>query len=377
MSWPSDMAPESPRVSVVMAAFNAAPFLRDAIDSILGQTFTDFEFIIVDDGSTDGTAEIIESYTDPRIRLIRNPGNLGLVASLNRGLAAARGEYIARMDADDESLSGRLEAQVRFLDTHPEIGLCGTHVQTFGARNEFWTFECDPKRLRCHLLFSTGISHPSVMFRRRLVEAHGLTYDPAYPRAQDYDLWVRFAGVTALANLPDVLLRYRLHENSLSGTDRSVQDALADEIRRRQLRMIGLEVSDREMFVHTTLMRGWPRTAEVLVDEAEAWLVRLLEANGRHRLVDQATLTEMLYEMWFKLCRGHRASLRMPAVRFLRSPIARAMPLLNRSADGARLLAMSRRRILEQPPADEAVEITPEAVGADRRADPARPSQHP
>jgi glycosyltransferase involved in cell wall biosynthesis len=320
-----------------MAAYNAEAHLSAAIDSILGQSFTDFELIIIDDGSTDRTAEIIAACGDPRIKAIRNPGNLGLIRSLNRGLDAAGGAYVARMDADDEALPERLARQVGFLDTHPEIGLCGTAIETFGARTEPWSMICEPVRMKCHLLFGPGMSHPTAMFRRSLVVLHGLRYDERYLHAEDYALWVRFADVTEIANLPEVLLRYRLHTQSISHINRQVQHQTANRIRREQLAKLGLDASDREMTVHITLVRGAPHTLALDVGEAEAWLVRLLQGNRQHGYVDRDVLSAVVYEMWFKLCRAHRARLRTAAGRFLRSPLAAIMPLPNRLADAARL----------------------------------------
>jgi glycosyltransferase involved in cell wall biosynthesis len=325
-----------------MAAYNAAAYLRAAIESVLHQSFGDFEFIIVDDGSTDATAGIVGSYDDRRILVLRNPENLGLIASLNRGLNQARGEFIARMDADDESLAQRFEKQLRFLDEHPEVGLCGTAFDTMGDRSERWPVVHEPARLKCQLLFDTGISHPTVMFRRELMLRHGLYYDPAYRHAEDYELWARFAEVTEIANVPAVLLKYRLHPQSISHTNRDYQRQLSDGIRRRMLDRLGVSADEREMRIHTTLMRGAPHTLALDVDEAEAWLVRMLRANRRSRYCDQGALSSLLYELWFMLCRAQRGRLRSAGLRFVRSPVAQQLPVPNRLADSGRLFLMPR-----------------------------------
>jgi glycosyltransferase involved in cell wall biosynthesis len=323
-----------------MAAYKAAAFVGAAIESILAQTFSDFEFLIIDDGSTDQTAEIIAAYHDQRIILIRNQSNLGLIASLNRGLRQARGEFIARMDADDESLPERFARQVAFLDSHPGIGLCGTSYVTMGNRAERWPVEYEPARLKCQLLFDTGFSHPSVMFRRDLLLRYNLYYDPAYKHAEDYDLWARFAEVTEVANLRTVLVKYRLHPESVSHINRQVQRELSDRIRRRMFQKLGLRVSDHEMTIHTTLMRGAPHTLVLDLDEAEAWLARLLEANRQSGYCDQTALSALLYELWFRLCRVQRHRLRSAGLRFVRSTIARQMPVPNRVADTGRLMLL-------------------------------------
>ena len=166
---------------------------------------------------------------------------------------------------------------------------------------------------------------------------------PAPPPAPPDDAGgFRFVDVAGIANLPDVLLRYRLHVQSVSHANRQVQQQTAERIRREQLAKLGIAASDRDMVVHTTLMRGAPHTLALDVGEAEEWLVRLLHGNRQHGYLDQDVLSAVLYEIWFKLCRAHRARLRSAAGRFLRSPLAAGMPLPNRLADAARLFMMRR-----------------------------------
>lgn len=209
------------RVSVVMSVYNGARYLREAVDSILSQTFEDFEFIILNDGSTDGSAEIIRSYSDTRIRYVENSQNIGLTRSLNQGLSLARGEYIARMDADDISFPARLEAQVRFLDSQPEIGVLGTGFQLIdqvGKTSEILKFPREHGLLRWMMCFCFNpIAHPTVMMRRDLVSIAG-GYDEALSTSQDFDLWGRLSGVTRLSNLPEVFLYLRKHQGNVSST---------------------------------------------------------------------------------------------------------------------------------------------------------------
>jgi hypothetical protein len=232
----------TPEVSVLMSAYNGEKYLREAMDSILNQTFRDFEFIIVDDGSTDGTWQILTTYAcrDPRIALIRNEGNIGLACSLNRGLALARGKYIARMDADDVSLPERLVRQVNFLDAHPEIGVLGCGVQVIdgcGNGSHIWRFPAECGSLRWCLLFYNPIVHPTVMMRREAVDRAG-GYSADMLTAQDYDLWRRLSRVTRLSNLQDVLLFLRKHEDSITSVHLAQQ--LENWVRISQLMMSGV-----------------------------------------------------------------------------------------------------------------------------------------
>jgi glycosyltransferase involved in cell wall biosynthesis len=213
----------TPRVSVLMAVFNGAKYLPEAIDSILGQTFTDFDFLIIDDGSTDRTREIIDSYQDPKIKLIRNQQNVGLTHSLNKGLDLARGEYIARMDSDDISLPDRLARQVAYMDVHPEVAVCGTWAKDIDLDGKVIGVRETPigKDLEHNYWRPSPIIHPSAMIRR--ADLNGLRYDEQMRYAQDFDLWLRMRVKHKLANLPEHLLLYRVHRDSITSSRRDEQ----------------------------------------------------------------------------------------------------------------------------------------------------------
>ena len=208
-----------PKVSVVMAVYNGEKYLREAIESILGQTLADLEFIIVDDGSTDRSAEIVKSYDDPRIRLLVNGSNLGLMRSLNRGLDAARGEYIARMDCDDVSLPERLARQVAFMDSRPEVVASGTWATDMDAEGRVIGPRQMPvgERMDYEFWKPSPLIHPSAIIRAsQLGETR---YDPEAPHAEDYELWLRLKKRHRIDNLPEYLLLYRIHNESVTLRD--------------------------------------------------------------------------------------------------------------------------------------------------------------
>jgi hypothetical protein len=210
----------APVVSVLMSVHNGRPFLREAIESILAQTFTDLEFLIVNDGSTDGTEEIISSYRDPRIRLIRHASRRGLTRSLNQGLRSAAGRYIARQDSDDVSEPDRLARQVAYMEANPDIGLLGTwyrEIDENGSVLAEQRLPCADTDLRWALLFYCPFIHSAAMFRSEVRAAAGL-YDEAYVYAQDHDYWLRIAKRFALANLDEILVNYRIHARSMTST---------------------------------------------------------------------------------------------------------------------------------------------------------------
>ena len=197
-----------------MPAYNAEKYLREAVDSILVQTFTDFELIIINDGSTDATKDIILSYNDPRIVYIENERNSGICVTLNRGLDAARSGYIARMDSDDISLPERLAKQVAYMDAHPEIGALGSDIEVFGEGFVPYTFEQlhTPEECQAGLLFNSCFAHPSVIIRKSVLRNNNLQYNDAFRGLEDYELWWQIGKYSKLNNLPESLLRYRHHQ---------------------------------------------------------------------------------------------------------------------------------------------------------------------
>lgn len=217
MSAPSVPAP---RVSVAMSVYNDVGYVAQAVESVLTQDFGDFEFLIVDDGSTDGSGEVLEALAakDHRIRLFRRE-NRGLVASLNQMIDEARGDLIARMDGDDLCLPGRFAAQVAFLDAHPEVGALGTQFYEIDGEGQLgdtsFRHPTEPEALRGVLAHQPPICHPSAMIRTSLLRELG-GYRPVFRHCEDYDLFLRLSRRTDLANLPDVLLHYRRWGNQVS-----------------------------------------------------------------------------------------------------------------------------------------------------------------
>ena len=222
------MSAGAPRVSVVMAVYNGARHLREAIDSILSQTSVDFEFLIVDDASTDETPAILAEYArnDKRIVLSRNKTNLGLTKTLNRALEITRAPLIARMDADDISEPDRFEKQVSFLDRHPHHLLVASGYKAINEAGRTKFVKRKPAthgRIRWWLRFRMPIEHPSVMFRSRTSDGAPVRYDESYRLAQDYALFAKLSEAGKLAILPDILFRYRVHPSNLSATRRAEQ----------------------------------------------------------------------------------------------------------------------------------------------------------
>lgn len=214
------------QVSVIMGVYNGEKYLAAAIQSILDQTLTDFELLIINDGSVDRSKEIIHSFTDPRIVYVENDGNKGLIFTLNRGLELARGKYIARMDADDIALPGRLAQQFHFMEAHPAIAVSGASIELFrdGQSLGKWRVPVSDKAIAMNLLFIPCFCHPTAMMRAEVFRMHPFRYSTDYLHAEDYELWIRLLrNGFKIGNLPQVLLRYRLHGENIGVTKKSAQ----------------------------------------------------------------------------------------------------------------------------------------------------------
>jgi glycosyltransferase involved in cell wall biosynthesis len=238
-----------------MTVCNGELYLCQAIDSILSQTFGEFEFIIVNDGSTDATGEILDSYTDKRIRRVNNAENMKLVYSLNRGLSLCNGKYIVRMDADDIARPERLQVQFDFMESNPETGICGSYVNSFyekTGKTKLLVFPIDDSGIRAFAFFQSPFIHPSVIIRREVLTSNNLSY-PNYYRAEDYALWTEMLKYTKGANISRVLLDYRKHKASESTLGEAQQTAMNETIGNIEAKYIagyGFYFSNEELPVY-------------------------------------------------------------------------------------------------------------------------------
>ena len=306
----------SPKVTVLMSVFNGKEYLREAIESILMQTFTDFDFIIIDDGSADETWETLTEYAgrDKRIALFQNQENIGLTRSLNKGLKQAQGMYIARQDADDVSLPERLELEVRYLDENAEAVLVSSNVEIIDEMGRTLIISdraCDPDLVAWWMLFYNHVAgHSAVLFRRKnAIEAGG--YDPSVKYAQDYDLWLRLLGQGDLAILSEVLLRWRLHDDNVSVVAAEEQQRFALRSARKAIGELAGETPSWEEM--SALARFWRphdfRTTKDM-ETTNRWLRRIVPSFLQQRCrngADQAVLGTRIQEaiegqfwLWFR-----------------------------------------------------------------------------
>jgi glycosyltransferase involved in cell wall biosynthesis len=291
---------KSPRVTVLMPVYNAEQYLKSAIDSILNQTFQDFEFLIIDDGSTDTSQAIISSYTDPRIRSIHEQKNRGIAAALNKGFDLAQGEYIARMDSDDISLPHRLETQVRFMDSHSEVGVSGTWIKK--KKNWFSVTErmpTDHEHIAALLLFVNPLRHPTIMLRTSVIRSQALYYSDQFPHAEDYELWTRMISLSRFAIIPKPLLLYRIHHDQITQSDKHVHESIR-AIHRRELESWGLHPLPQELDVHQGGVDS-ENSYKILMNNTEQWFLKLISYNTQVRKYNPQALMWAVHYQWLMI----------------------------------------------------------------------------
>lgn len=319
-----------PRVSVVIPVYNREHYVRGAIESILAQTFGDFELLLIDDGSTDGSREVMAAYPDPRIRVVSNERNLGIPKTRNRGLELARGEYLAWLDSDDHALPERLAREVAFLDDNRGVALVGSWT---GAMDEngrplkkVKTLPTAPGEVRAQLLFRCCLLQYSVMARTELLRQY--RFREEFPVCQDFDLFVRLGERHPLANLPRVLARRRLHGGRVTREKAALVKEKNIEIVAGQLAALGVACTAEDLERHFVLPRLKKlafRPDGAYLDWAEAWLLKLQEANRRTHRYPERDLMTVTGKAWLRAClSASHAARRGRWARVLRSPLRRS-----------------------------------------------------
>ncbi len=294
-----------PFVSVILPAYNAEAYICEAIDSMLQQSYSHFELIIVDDGSTDDTWRLINSYQDERIRKERLPQNSGPVNASNHALSLATGEFIARMDADDISFPNRLAIQVEFLSNNSEFGLCGTLMREFQNDINSSVLIHYPKKhidIITHLIMrERSICHPTVMMRASVLKQHGIQYTD-FPYAEDFALWTQLAKHTKLYNIQEPCLYYRRHHHQVSSTHRIKQQESAGKVIASLLQQYKLKQEERKS-LHIFL------TAKGIVPLEPLSSAQLLKAIYRYKKlhksspnINSSTFNKLILFKGLKVC---------------------------------------------------------------------------
>jgi len=294
-----------PLVSVFMAVYNNAGYLRQSIDSILQQTYSNFELIIVNDGSSDDSHKIISTYTDPRIMYIRNEENRGIIASRNIGLKSANGKYLAVLDSDDIAVAERLEKQVAFMEANPDYGLCGTNFTNIDATGKKLSKTRFPQKdpdIRAYLYLGNCFCHSSTMVRTEL--AKKFCYSGDIILGEDYQLFIDIAGVSKLANLPFMGCYYRLHSNNVSTQMNSQMYSSIRRINRQNLIKLGISFTEKQLDIHSQFLifNSEYFDNEEQFNELENWVKKLVYATQNDARMNRPVIFKFLLHRWFVIC---------------------------------------------------------------------------
>ena len=283
-------------LTVLMPNFNNEPFLKEAIKSVIGQSFRDFIFLIIDDGSTDQSISIIESFDDPRIKLIKKDQNTGVVDTLNLGLKTIESKYFIRMDGDDISLPDRFLTLVNFMESNPEFGVCSSHLKLFGNTNEIWRQELNPIKLISKFIYCSGVAHGPSIFRTSVLKKNQILYRNLYPHLEDYDIFNRLRKVTKMTHIDQVLYGYRILNHNITVQNRNTQNLRYKEIYKEILLELNIEPNEKNLKLHLEYFLNEPILSDIrdLLKHKKTILAKNLEL----KIYPHNELLEILNEKW-------------------------------------------------------------------------------
>lgn len=293
----------NPLVSVIIPVYNRAELILETINSVLNQTYQDFEIIIIDDGSVDNTKQVIESIKDSRIKYIYQE-NAGTSAARNNGTKNAKGEWIAPLDSDDIWLPEKLEKQINFLKNNPDIDICNTWVEAFSKNTtKKWTNINDSESIATGLLFDSTLFHSASLIRKELFDKYNINYNVNYKSSLDYDLWVKFAQVSAkFYVIPEILVRYRIHENQISTNQKNDQIKNAAKIRITLLNKLGITPTDEEIELHESIGYLKPQNNFNFYKKVNNWFKKIINANKKSKIYSQSSLDYIIANYWITFC---------------------------------------------------------------------------
>jgi len=307
---------DRPLVTVFIPLYNAENYIKETLESILNQTYQHFEVLLVDDGSTDRSVQIVKSFHDERIRLIQNGENKGIPYTRNIGLTEAKGNYLAVMDSDDIAYPTRIERQVEYMEQHPDLDVLGSFYETFGGRvnrvikEEFHS----PEEIKIALLFFSPIANPSSFIRLETVKQHRIRYNPNYFVSQDYDFWVQLSKVGTLYILPEVLLKYRTGHLNITKKSKTKKAehrrAIIHSIHEDALTHYRFQLTAEEMaafnafFTDNPIDVGWE-----LLEKVPDVLRKIVQQNRRNRTFTESLFETMIQKIFFRYLCNQKVSL--------------------------------------------------------------------
>jgi len=294
-----------PLVTVLIPVYNGEKYVQTALKSILNQTYKNLEVLIINDGSTDGSHQIIVSTEDERIRYVHNKKNLKLITTLNLGFDLAKGKYIARMDADDIAEPERIAKQLEFMESNPEIGISGTWFKTIGNRNSIGKYPADHNSIKYTALYQCPFLHPSVMIRTSVLRNHRFYYDSEYPHAEDFELWGRMAEVTKMANIPEVLMNYRHHESNISALENPTQRKNSSLIKQSFYAQMGVTATENDMDLFEKMNHQVRTLSTDELNRLGKMLTSCVVGNRKGKYLYPGWFDQTIAAKWLETCSNH------------------------------------------------------------------------
>lgn len=296
-------------VSILIPVFNAEKYLAEAIESILNQSYSDFEFLIINDGSNDKSEEIILSYSDQRIRYIKNESNLKLIKTLNKGIQICKGKYIVRMDADDISHPERIQKQVEFMESNPDIGICGSWFETFGeVDTSIVRYKETHDEIMTKMLYQCHLCHPSIILRREIFDDPDMYFDENYPHAEDYDFYLKVSKKWKFHNIQEAILKYRIHNESVSNKNKSIQIKNSLIIKKRFFTELHTQATDEQVEAFEYLNYQDYSRIKIESNKFRNILESLWTGNKVERRITEEYFENHLQNLWLNYC-YHRADI--------------------------------------------------------------------
>ncbi len=290
---------DKPKISVLTSVYKGEEFIKAAADSVLNQTYTNFEWIIINDATPDGSIKVLENYSDPRIKIYHNENNIGLAASLNKGWELCKGEYIARVDTDDVCRLDRFKKQLAFMESNKDISVMGSWVNQTGDWTGVWKTPATHEEIKCKLLFNSAMAHPTVFIRKKDFDDNGFRYSEELRKIQDYDLWSRAIQKLKFVNIPEVLLDYRIDIGAKSAEVLKKSNETIYAIRANQLKNLGIILSSEE--ADNLHFASANQLEKVDAKVLKRIFTHIIKANQLKGIYNSHYLTKLIGRTWIRL----------------------------------------------------------------------------
>jgi glycosyltransferase involved in cell wall biosynthesis len=308
-------------ISVIIPTYNRENFIKETIDSVLNQTYKNIEILIVDDGSTDNTREIIESINDPRIIYIYQD-NTGASASRNTGIKNAKGEYVAFLDSDDSWLPDKLEKQIKFIQNNPQIDICGGWILQFDEKsNKIWKLYSEPSDIKAYNLFNNPLFQTTVLLKKEVLYEYNVFYNPEYKSSNDYDFFSRLLEFAEPYNIPEILAKYRTHYNQLSTKTRSEQNNYSKQIKLNLLKKMNLEPTEEELDLHQSITLLTFNANCDTFKKFNIWFEKLIIANKKTKIYSEFSFNKIICDYWLSIIAVSKNKALLAFIYFLIAPL--------------------------------------------------------